>query len=266
MACFPVDHVPHTRTALWSTVSPPSPQAFARYRKVTTPRPLAQRGVAMIVIPPSCQLAPSNQETTSELTPGKNQVRDCTRSRSSVTRDESHSERSVCHEENWSQSLTELRRTVKRMRGCSSCEVDDVVQEVALRALRQSTINTHSSGKVNAWFRGIARNIIRERRRSQHETAFSDLYDFDARSVVANQDCVEQNLERAEAQIMIGRALAAIPVHHQQIISIRFWEGNSVPRIAMQLKMSTPAAESLLKRALKALANHREALRKHGLV
>ena len=127
-----------------------------------------------------------------------------------------------------------LRRLLSDLAGPEHAE--DLVQETLLRALQRPP---RAGLGLRSWLGAVARNLTRrgqrsERRRRQHE-----------REVQREGD---PDLERARMAQELAGELARLKPSHRDVLMRRYFDGQSLPRIAEELGLGLRAVESRLRR------------------
>src|SRR5262249_14413031 len=145
-----------------------------------------------------------------------------------------------------------------------------LVQETFLVALqRLDAFDGRSS--LHAWLCGIAKNKIRDARRSRKarslqeaiEEADSEIDEILAE--IAREPLPDHVLERAETRALVGATLSSLPPEYAEALVQKYVEGRSVAEIAKGRAKGDKAIESLLTRARIAFARVFEVLaRKRG--
>ena len=131
---------------------------------------------------------------------------------------------------------------------------EDVVQDTMLEAVRcldrfdgRSTLHT--------WLCGIAKNKIREWRRSHSPLSIEDLLEAsDGRidailASIDRQPLPEWILERRETQELVGATLSSLPPDYRSVLVGKYIEESSVSALGKELGKSEKATESVLSRA-----------------
>jgi len=122
-------------------------------------------------------------------------------------------------------------------------EVDDVLQDVALEAIRIS-----KSGKqIDSWI-GLLKRItvcrsLDQLRKRRTVVAFSE-DDFASESTNAIDGMIERELEER-----LRLALASLPNRQGEVFSLRYFDDCSNQDIALSLEISTAAVATALKKA-----------------
>lgn len=154
----------------------------------------------------------------------------------------------------WRHALAEhgrWLRTIVIARLCEPQGVDDVLQEVALAAVRQAA-PLKDPAKVAPWLYRLAvthcllyrRAHGRRRKLAERYTRACPLRDDDPRA----PDPLEWLLSH-ERQEMIRKALSRLPRRDRELLLLKYTEDWSYHEIAQHLGMSHAAVESRLHRA-----------------
>jgi RNA polymerase sigma-70 factor (ECF subfamily) len=148
--------------------------------------------------------------------------------------------------------------------------VDDLVQDTFLVALRRLD-DFDARASLHSWLCGIARNKIRELRRSRGRARPRPIEDVLAESddeidrilaEVERTDLPDAVLERRETRELVGAALSSLPPDYKAALLAKYVEELSVDEFAARSGRTTKAAESLLGRARIAFAKVLELLAK----
>jgi RNA polymerase sigma-70 factor (ECF subfamily) len=145
--------------------------------------------------------------------------------------------------------------------------VEDLCQEAFLRAF-QALSQLAEPERFAAWLHAIVRNLaLRERRNGarRHER-FSPLDQLLLEEVIALDPSPAEELERSEAQRIVGDAIEALPPAYRDLLYLHYWEGMPLPRVAafVHLPLTTVkwrlrSARERLRRELEVLEEtHRE--------
>jgi RNA polymerase sigma-70 factor, ECF subfamily len=129
-------------------------------------------------------------------------------------------------------------------------EAEDLTQEVFLRALRHLDGYQSASGSFRPYLIAVARNLARDRwrsqqrqaRRGQDPTVAEDLDEGPEAAVLA-----------AEQRAELIAALAQLPPDYQRVLRLRLMEGQSAAEVAAVLGRTPEAVRQLQHRALAAL-------------
>jgi RNA polymerase sigma-70 factor (ECF subfamily) len=124
---------------------------------------------------------------------------------------------------------------------------DEAVQETWLTAVRRVGRFDLDAGSFAGWLHGIAANVLRNqfRRHQRRERQRRPLSD----ETPAVPDAERDRLDRAER---IAAALNALPDRYEAVLRAKYLEGRSVADIALDVRETPKAIESLLSRARQA--------------
>ncbi len=130
-------------------------------------------------------------------------------------------------------------------------DVEDVTQEIFMAALR-SLRSFKGDSQFSTWLRVLVKRRIVDyyRRRNPHETEL----EFDVSE--ADQlmpEAVAITHGNLDEQIVLRRAMQALPEGYREILLLRFAEGLQFNEIAQLRGQSLEAAKSLFRRAIEAL-------------
>lgn len=140
-------------------------------------------------------------------------------------------------------------------------DAEDALQTTFLYAFRGLRRGVVPQAEL-PWLLTIAHNVCRTRRRSAARRGGFEV----ARDLHALEDVVAAPERNEEALADVAAVLAAMPARQRRAIVLREWHGCSYGEIARDLGLSGPAAESLIFRARRALAEGlREAGGRNGL-
>jgi RNA polymerase sigma-70 factor (ECF subfamily) len=144
-------------------------------------------------------------------------------------------------------------------------EAEDLTQEVFLRALRHLEGYQSASGSFRPYLIAVARNLVRDRWRSQQRQAGGG---YDPGVGEGRDEGPEAAVVAAEDRAELIAALAQLPFDYQQVLRLRLIEGQSAAEVAAVLERSPEAVRQLQHRALSALrsglASEREQRVTHG--
>jgi RNA polymerase sigma-70 factor (ECF subfamily) len=129
-----------------------------------------------------------------------------------------------------------------------SHDVDDVAQDVFLWALERLD-KVDDVQALAAFLRGIARNVVRERRRkfAREESAFARLV-FD-RHVAAATTESEAALSDPETLKALQACLERLPDRSREMLELRYSEELNSEQIGGQLSLNGTAVRAALRRA-----------------
>lgn len=125
---------------------------------------------------------------------------------------------------------------------------EDLVQDVFLGCLRGRD-RFRGASSFRTYLFSVARNILYDhfRARSRNQV------DFTERSAVDLGTSPSQVMARKQEQKLLLRALRSIPLNHQIILELYYWEGVRGPELAEILDIEANTVRSRLHRARKAL-------------
>jgi RNA polymerase sigma-70 factor len=131
-------------------------------------------------------------------------------------------------------------------------DVDDVAQDVFLRALERLN-KVEDVQALVAFLRGIARNVVRERRRkfAREENAFARLV-FDRHDTAAISES-QTSLSDLETLKAVQACLDRLPDRSREMLELCYSEELNSEQIGGQLTLNGPAVRAALRRARVAL-------------
>ncbi|HEX8236268.1 MAG TPA: sigma-70 family RNA polymerase sigma factor [Abditibacteriaceae bacterium] len=156
--------------------------------------------------------------------------------------------------------LSDVLRYVRR-RVDNAEEAEDITAEVfatAFEALPKFRHECHP----RIWLLRIAhRSVLMWARRRKtrghvlHDcgTVTDDIHDANAATHGGTVESPEVLIERAEAQRVLGALMGALKAEQCEALRLQYWEGLSINEIAVVMKRSPAAVNSLLQRARKTL-------------
>jgi RNA polymerase sigma factor (sigma-70 family) len=138
-------------------------------------------------------------------------------------------------------------RPLKRFFANKTAEgIDDLIQSVFLGLLEASD-RYRAEGSFRSYVFGIAYNVLRNHYRAQRRVA--DNVDFGVTSIhdlAAGPSVVL--VEREQAALLL-QGLRRIPVDHQVLLELYFWEPMSAPEIASVLGVPVGTVRTRIRRA-----------------
>lgn len=161
--------------------------------------------------------------------------------------DQELAERAQLGDGDW---LAELfRRYERRMYGCAHRmvavgEVEDTVQEIALRIMRGLS-RFRGDSSISTWIYSVARHTCLDVRRRRKET-------FDLESMPDVVDDTTTPEDSFEMSIMACRAAGAVgrlPESQQDVVLLRLGAGLSTEETATELNLTVDAVKARLRRA-----------------
>lgn len=131
-------------------------------------------------------------------------------------------------------------------------DVDDVSQEVFLRALERLN-KVDGVEALPAFLRGIARNVVRERRRkfAREENAYSGL--VEVQYATSSETRNGLSLSDPETVAALRSCLKKLPDRSREMLSLRYDEELNSDQIGHQLSLNGAAVRAALRRARVAL-------------
>lgn len=136
--------------------------------------------------------------------------------------------------------------SVARAFARSDAEVDDLVQETFLAALRSASTFRPGRASVKTWLFAIARNAGRKAHRRDREVADPPLLEL---GVAAGWGAPDGPLTRETDASSLARAIASLDPRDREILVLRDVEGLSGDECAATLELTLPAVKSRLHRA-----------------
>ena len=151
-----------------------------------------------------------------------------------------------------------LFRTARAL-GVSEAQLDDVVQEVFIVALRKhQAFEGRSSPKT--WLTGILVNLVRNRRRLVKRPT-----DHQVDALVEPAADPELTVARGQARDRVLAVLAALPDEQREVWALTELEAMTAAEIAEALDISPNTVSSRLRLARQTIARRLAALRSEGV-
>lgn len=148
------------------------------------------------------------------------------------------------------QSHDRLLRSAVQSRLGESQAVDEVMQEVALAAVRHAERSV-APANLGGWlYRVAVRCVLLYRRSRGRQTRLHERY-FEARDGRANEapagplEC----LMRTERESIVQKALASLPAPDREILAGKYTDGLSYRELAVRMGIGETAVEARLHRA-----------------
>lgn len=130
-------------------------------------------------------------------------------------------------------------------------DANEAVSEIFLVALRRPD-RIPDQGEALLWLYGVARNVVRNRQRSNWRRLNLSLRH---QSMAAPQvDGPEIHLLRSEEQLAVSAAIETLRSDDQELLRLKIWEGLSNEAVGTILGITDRAVEGRYTRALKKLA------------
>lgn len=122
--------------------------------------------------------------------------------------------------------------------------VEDLVQETFLAA--QKGRDRIEKTSFRNYLFGTAHNLLRAHLRARHDERF----DSKQMSIVDLNPGMASIIAATDQQHVLQLALQRVPLDHQIVLELRFWEGMTAPEIADTLGIPLGTASSRLRRAV----------------
>jgi RNA polymerase sigma-70 factor, ECF subfamily len=141
--------------------------------------------------------------------------------------------------------------------GRDHSNTEEVVEEAWL-AVVKSAKKFKGQSQPYTWLYGIVWHKIRDFQR-RHYREMSKLERFSGQSAIPELELIDDEpipqevIEQEETRELVRRALAALPAHYQQSLTLKYLENMSASEISQVMEKSTKSVESLLDRARLAL-------------
>jgi RNA polymerase sigma-70 factor (ECF subfamily) len=139
----------------------------------------------------------------------------------------------------------------------------DVVQETLLRAhAKQASLRATSEGQVAVWLRKIlarcisnhTRDHFRDKRDVRRDVSLDDSFArSSARLAALGSARPSARVSGEERAIRLASLLARLPPDQSEALTLKYWHGWNLDRIAEHQGRSTNAVAGLIHRALKTL-------------
>ncbi|GFH36578.1 sigma-70 family RNA polymerase sigma factor [Streptomyces pacificus] len=128
---------------------------------------------------------------------------------------------------------------------------EDLTQEVFARALRRIDTFSWQGRDFGAWLLTIARNIHLDHLKSARnrlEVTVGELH-ADAANRSAEEDAL-RGLAEAEAQLLVGAALAQLPASQRECVRLRYLAEQSISETAAAMQRTPGAIKTMANRAM----------------
>jgi RNA polymerase sigma-70 factor, ECF subfamily len=137
--------------------------------------------------------------------------------------------------------------------------VEDLCQEAFLRAFK-ALPRLEQPERFAGWLHAIVRNLaLRERRNGTRERArFSALDQLILEETVAPDPSPAEAFERCEAHRLVREAVEALPAAYREVVSLHYWEGMPLSRVAAYLGVPLSTAKWRLRYARERLRRELE--------
>lgn len=171
-----------------------------------------------------------------------------------ATRDRILSGDRAASEEFFRAHLDTLYEFVHYRAGGDRAMAEDIVQETFVVAFkRMQSFDARSS--LHTWLCGIAKNKLREERRTRRPKPIEDVLrdsEGEIEAILAdvdNQPLPEWILEREETRELVGATLSSLPPEYRTALVGKYVDGASVRELSQRSGKSEKAQESTLTRA-----------------
>jgi RNA polymerase sigma-70 factor (ECF subfamily) len=132
------------------------------------------------------------------------------------------------------------------------CDVDDIVQEVFLRALQAQEQGTLRSPK--AFIFAAARNLALNQLRHRNVQRIDALVEIDTCRVLGDETDIRDAISRAQDLELLTQAIQSLPARCRQILTLRKLYGLSQKQAAAELGIAEHTVESQTTIALRKIS------------
>ena len=136
----------------------------------------------------------------------------------------------------------------------------DIVSETFLKAYLNISRFKWRGISIKSWIYRIAINEIKQHYRSQQyrpttwsELKRSELVSFDNHVLYHEQQEAEQEVDRHQQFLQIQRLVIKLPIHYQEVISLKYYEGLTIKEISAIINKPQGTVKSLLSRGINRL-------------
>jgi RNA polymerase sigma-70 factor, ECF subfamily len=130
-------------------------------------------------------------------------------------------------------------------------DVEDVVQEIFIAAIR-SLKGFEQRSQFSTWLYTITNRQIAEFYRKRQRTINED-QSVSLEDIERTMPTSEHNREQLDEQMLVQRALDALPEHYREVIFMRIIDQCPFAEIAVRRGQSVDAVKSLYRRAIHAI-------------
>ncbi len=130
-------------------------------------------------------------------------------------------------------------------------DVEDVVQEIFIAAIR-SLKGFEQRSQFSTWLYTITNRQIADFYRKRQRTINEDV-SVSLEDVERTLPSSEHNQDQLDDQMLIQRALDALPEHYREVILLRLIDQCPFAEIAVRRGQSVDAVKSLYRRAIQAI-------------
>ncbi|MCA9709560.1 MAG: sigma-70 family RNA polymerase sigma factor [Myxococcales bacterium] len=128
---------------------------------------------------------------------------------------------------------------------------DDLIQKTFLGCL-EGRARFRGDGSFRAFLFGVARNVLGKHLRGRYRQATT--LDFAHVSVAELGDTPSQLIADDQRQLLMLNALRRIPLDHQLVLELYYWEGMTAAEVGQMLEVPEGTAKTRLRRAKQLLA------------
>jgi len=128
---------------------------------------------------------------------------------------------------------------------------DDLIQKTFLGCV-ESRARFRGDGSFRAFLFGVARNVLGKHLRTRYRRPRE--VDFAHVSVAELGDSPSQLIAEDQRQLLMLNALRRIPLDHQIVLELHYWEGLTAADVGEMLEVPLGTAKTRLRRAKQLLA------------
>jgi len=128
---------------------------------------------------------------------------------------------------------------------------DDLIQKTFLGCL-EGRARFRGDGSFRAFLFGVARNVLGKHLRTRYRQPA--MLDFAHVSVAELGDTPSQLVAEDQRQLLMLNALRRIPLDHQIVLELHYWEGMTAVEVGQMLEVPAGTAKTRLRRAKQLLA------------
>lgn len=133
-------------------------------------------------------------------------------------------------------------------------EAEDLTAQTFERALHAIGRYEHRGAPFSSWLFRIAANLATDRvRQGRQLVVLGDTSTQGAGAGISNEPDPEDWVVRWERATWLRSHIAGLPPDQEQALQLRFWGGQSVAEVAVQLNRTENATKQLLHRAVENL-------------
>jgi RNA polymerase sigma-70 factor (ECF subfamily) len=139
-------------------------------------------------------------------------------------------------------------------KGTDKSEVDDIMQDVYLRAFAARKSEKLENAK--AYLFRIARNLSFKARAGQKKNVISLLEDLASQGIIDDVVAIDEQLHQKKRLMMFAQAVETLPPQCRQVFVLRQMKGLSHKEIAKTLGISVSTVEKHIAKALQLCAKY----------